>query len=166
MLELQRRHELLKVKNRWNFCVKNFLLFAMTCGWKNSHCGSKNWIFDMRIFLLVRFWAPLLTSGKKIPPGFKILGEKLKYLNFWFFFNEKWAKSSSESHIAPESPSIFFPEFGSPKSVQLGTSVNFWGTWWNFSHFWPYLAKCKKCHFSIKNRSIYLLTKLSEDVNF
>ena len=63
------------------------------------------------------------------------------------FFYEKWAKSSSESHIAPESPSIFFTEFGSPKSVQLGTSVDFWGTRRNFGHFWPYLAKYQNWHF-------------------
>ena len=71
----------------------------------------------------------------------------MKYLSFWVFFVEKWAKSSSESHIAPESPSILFPEFGSPKCVQLGTSVDFWGTRRNFSHFWPYLAKYQIWHF-------------------
>ena len=118
------------------------------------HAGEKTVIVAPKIgFLICGFFCWLgiehlyWHQEKKIDLDLKFWGKNWRISIFGSFLLKNEQKGSSESHIAPESPSIFFTEFGSPKSVQLGTSVDFWGTRRNFGHFWPYLAKYQNWHF-------------------
>ena len=110
-------------------------------------CGFFHWLGIEHLY-----W----HEEKKFDISSEFWGKNWNISILSFFFVEKWAKSRSESHIVPKSPSNFFPEFGSPRSVQLGTSVNWWETRRNFGHFWPYLAKYQIWHFWQKSYPLNL----------
>ena len=105
------------------------------------------------VFLTCRFFCWLALEHlyrceeKNLDISFEFWGKNWKNSNFRVFFVSKCKISSSETHIAPESPRNFFAEFDTPISVQSGTSVDLSGSWRSFSHFWPFLATFEKCHF-------------------